>query len=60
MNRRIGVKFEELNAKGEKAFIPFIMAADPDLETGRVAGVRTVPATDDEVQRIALRQAILL
>ena len=33
MNRRIGVKFEELNAKGEKAFIPFIMAGDTDLET---------------------------
>jgi len=31
--------FQELNARGEKAFIPFIMAGDPDLETT----IRLVP-----------------
>jgi tryptophan synthase alpha chain len=30
---RIGEKFRELKGKGAKAFIPFIMAGDPDLET---------------------------
>ncbi len=30
---RIGEKFEELGQKGEKAFIAFITAGDPDLET---------------------------
>jgi tryptophan synthase alpha chain len=39
MPRRIGEKFEELKERGEKAFIPFIMAGDPDLETT----VRLVP-----------------
>jgi len=39
MTRRIGAKFQELKAKGEKAFIPFIMAGDPDLETT----IRLVP-----------------
>jgi tryptophan synthase alpha chain len=39
MNRRIGEKFKELKARGEKAFIPFIMAGDPDLETT----IRLVP-----------------
>ncbi len=33
MNRRIGETFRELSARGAKAFIPFIMAGDPDLET---------------------------
>jgi tryptophan synthase alpha chain len=33
MNRRIGNKFNELKSRGEKAFIPFIMAGDPDLDT---------------------------
>jgi tryptophan synthase alpha chain len=33
MARRIGAKFAELKTRGEKAFIPFIMAGDPDLET---------------------------
>src|SRR6059036_2744237 len=31
--RAIGRKFEELKRKGKKAFIPFITAGDPDLET---------------------------
>lgn len=39
MNRRIGAKFQELKAADGKAFIPFIMAGDPDLETT----VRLVP-----------------
>ena len=39
MTRRIGAKFQELKEKGEKAFIPFIMAGDPDLETT----IRLVP-----------------
>jgi tryptophan synthase alpha chain len=39
MNRRIGEKFKELKTKGGKAFIPFIMAGDPDLETT----IRLVP-----------------
>jgi tryptophan synthase alpha chain len=30
---RIGEKFRELKRDGKKAFIPFIMAGDPDLET---------------------------
>ncbi len=30
---KIGEKFEELGKKGEKAFIAFITAGDPDLET---------------------------
>ena len=30
---RIERKFEQLKAKGEKAFIPFVTAGDPDLET---------------------------
>ena len=38
--RRIVGKFDELNAKDAKAFIPFIVAGDPDLETT----VRLVPA----------------
>ena len=37
--RRIAQKFRDLNASGKKAFIPFIMAGDPDLETT----VRLVP-----------------
>ena len=39
MERRIGAKFRELKAREAKAFIPFIMAGDPDLETT----VRLVP-----------------
>lgn len=39
MVRRIGEKFKELKSRGEKAFIPFIMAGDPDLETT----IRLVP-----------------
>ena len=39
MARRIGEKFQKLKSRGEKAFIPFIMAGDPDLETT----VRLVP-----------------
>jgi len=39
MIRRIGNMFRELKAGGKKAFIPFIMAGDPDLETT----VRLVP-----------------
>jgi tryptophan synthase alpha chain len=39
MERRIGKKFRELESRGAKAFIPFIMAGDPDLETT----VRLVP-----------------
>ena len=39
MNRRIGEKFKELKAREGKAFIPFIMAGDPDLETT----IRLVP-----------------
>jgi len=31
--RRIAKKFKDLNAAGRKAFIPFIVAGDPDLET---------------------------
>jgi tryptophan synthase alpha chain len=37
--RRIGEKFKDLKSAGNKAFIPFIMAGDPDLETT----VRLVP-----------------
>jgi tryptophan synthase alpha chain len=33
MTRRIGAKFQELKSCGKKAFIPFIVAGDPDLET---------------------------
>jgi tryptophan synthase alpha chain len=33
MTRRIGDMFQELKGQGKKAFIPFIMAGDPDLET---------------------------
>jgi tryptophan synthase alpha chain len=39
MNRRIGEQFKALKTRGEKAFIPFIMAGDPDLETT----IRLVP-----------------
>jgi len=39
MTRRIGNMFRELKAGGKKAFIPFIMAGDPDLE----ATIRLVP-----------------
>ncbi len=39
MVRRIEMKFRELRSRGEKAFIPFIMAGDPDLETT----IRLVP-----------------
>lgn len=39
MTRRIGNKFRELKIRGAKAFIPFIVAGDPDLETT----VRLVP-----------------
>ncbi len=39
MTRRIGDKFQELKSRGAKAFIPFIMAGDPDLETT----IRLVP-----------------
>lgn len=31
--RRIADKFSDLRSRGAKAFIPFIMAGDPDLET---------------------------
>ncbi len=43
MARRIGEKFRELKASGAKAFIPFIMAGDPDLQTT----VRLVPELED-------------
>ncbi len=33
MERRIGQRFRELKSAGAKAFIPFIMAGDPDLDT---------------------------
>jgi tryptophan synthase alpha chain len=39
MTRRIGEMFRELKSRGKKAFIPFIMAGDPDLETT----IRLVP-----------------
>jgi tryptophan synthase alpha chain len=39
MVRRIGQKFRELESRGAKAFIPFVMAGDPDLETT----IRLVP-----------------
>jgi tryptophan synthase alpha chain len=39
MDRRIGKMFDELKSRGAKAFIPFIMAGDPDLETT----IRLVP-----------------
>jgi tryptophan synthase alpha chain len=39
MVRRIGQMFRDLESHGAKAFIPFIMAGDPDLETT----VRLVP-----------------
>jgi tryptophan synthase alpha chain len=39
MNRAISGKFAELKSKNKKAFIPFITAGDPDLETT----VRLVP-----------------
>jgi tryptophan synthase alpha chain len=39
MSRAIGQKFVELKGDGRKAFIPFITAGDPDLETT----VRLVP-----------------
>jgi tryptophan synthase alpha chain len=39
MVRRIGQMFHELKSRGTKAFIPFIMAGDPDLETT----IRLVP-----------------
>jgi tryptophan synthase alpha chain len=42
MTRRIGNKFNELKSRGAKAFIPFIMAGDPDLETT----IRLVPELD--------------
>jgi tryptophan synthase alpha chain len=35
-------KFEQLKLRGEKAFVPFIMAGDPDLDTT----VRLVPELD--------------
>ncbi len=39
MSRRISDKFQELKNQGAKAFIPFIMAGDPDLEST----IRIVP-----------------
>jgi tryptophan synthase alpha chain len=39
MTRRIVEMFRELKARGKKAFIPFIVAGDPDLETT----IRLVP-----------------
>jgi tryptophan synthase alpha chain len=39
VERRIGQTFQTLASRGEKAFIPFIMAGDPDLETT----IRLVP-----------------
>jgi tryptophan synthase alpha chain len=39
MSRRIAGKFQELKKSGAKAFIPFIMAGDPDLEST----IRLVP-----------------
>jgi tryptophan synthase alpha chain len=42
MVRRIGEKFRELESRGAKAFIPFVVAGDPDLETT----IRLVPELD--------------
>jgi tryptophan synthase alpha chain len=39
MVRRITDRFQEIRIQGKKAFIPFIMAGDPDLETT----IRLVP-----------------
>ena len=33
MKNRIDLKFEQLKQEGKKAFIPFITAGDPDLDT---------------------------
>ncbi len=33
MTSRISARFEELRARGRKAFIPYLTAGDPDLET---------------------------
>ncbi len=43
MARRIGDKFRELKVSGGKAFIPFIMAGDPDLETT----IRLIPELEN-------------
>ena len=42
MARAISRKFEELKARSEGAFIPFVTAGDPDLETT----IRIVPALE--------------
>ena len=42
MARAISRKFEDLKAKSEGAFIPFVTAGDPDLETT----IRIVPALE--------------
>jgi tryptophan synthase alpha chain len=39
MSRAIAEKFNELKSRGQKAFIPFITAGDPDIETT----IRLVP-----------------
>ena len=31
---RIDTKFAELNAVGKKAFVAYVMAGDPDYDTG--------------------------
>jgi len=43
MGRRITDKFRQLKDAGSKAFIPFIMAGDPDLETT----IRLVPELEN-------------
>ena len=48
MVRRIGQMFDELRSRGKKAFIPFIVAGDPDLETT----IRLVPELEQSGSHI--------
>ncbi len=47
---RIDRKFEELKKKGEKAFIPFVTAGDPDLETTEKLVLAMIAAGADLVE----------
>ncbi|MEM1398184.1 MAG: tryptophan synthase subunit alpha, partial [Pseudomonadota bacterium] len=50
---RIDAKFEELRAKGRKAFVSYIMAGDPDYETS-LEVVRGLPSAGVDIIELGL------
>ena len=50
---RIDAKFAELNAKGQKAFVTYVMAGDPDFDTS-LEIVRGLPEAGVDIIELGL------